>query len=58
VAKIVALHDVDRTHAAALQRRLHGAPPIVSLPQLIKKSSLVIETASADVSDSAARGGT
>jgi len=55
VAKIVALHDVDRTHAATLQRRLRSTPPIVSLPSLIKKSDLVIETASADVAGEVVR---
>ena len=48
-AKIVALHDVDQTHAHALQRRLASHPPIVSLPILIRRSQLVIEAASAHV---------
>ncbi len=47
-ASIVALHDVDRTHALALQRRLSARPPIVSLPTLIRTSQLVIEAASVE----------
>ena len=35
-ARITALHDVDRLHAAALQRQLRTHPPIVTLPQLMK----------------------
>ena len=48
-ARIVALHDVDRAHAMALRRRLIDAPPIVSLPELIRRSQLIVEAASADV---------
>ena len=48
-ARIVALHDVRRAHARALQQRLRAHPPIVSLPVLIRKSRLVIEAASVDV---------
>ena len=47
-ARITALHDVDHHRARALQRQLHPAPPITSLPQLIRRSQLVIEAASAD----------
>ena len=47
-ARITALHDVDRLHAAALQRQLRTHPPIVTLPQLIRRSQLVIEAASVD----------
>ena len=45
-AKIVVLHDVDQTHAQALQRKLSSHPPIVSLPVLIRRSQLVLEAAS------------
>jgi aspartate dehydrogenase len=54
-AKLVALHDVDRAHAAALKRRLRGDPPIVSLPALIRMADLVIEAASADVAGEVVR---
>ena len=47
-ARITALHDVDRNRACALQQQLHPAPPIVSLPRLIRTSQLVIEAASAE----------
>ena len=46
-AKIVALHDVDSSHAQSLQRRLSSHPAIVSLPVLIRRSQLVLEAASA-----------
>lgn len=49
VARITGLHDVDPTHARALQRRLTTPPPLVSLPTLIRTSHLVIEAASGDV---------
>lgn len=48
-ARVTALHDVDRARAAILQRRLQHHPPIVSLPQLIRNSDVVIEAASASV---------
>ena len=47
-ARITALHDSHPAHARALQRRLHPRPPIVSLPQLIRTSQLVIEAASVE----------
>ena len=47
-ARIAALHDVDQRRARALQQQLHPAPPIVSLPQLIRRSQLVIEAASVE----------
>ena len=47
-ARITALHDAHRSRALALQRHLHPAPPIVSLPELIRRSRLVIEAASAE----------
>lgn len=50
VARIVALNDCNYKHAALLQRRLTGHPPICSLPTLIRKSQLVLEAASAEVS--------
>ena len=49
-ARITALHDADPTHAHALARKLTPRPSIVSLPQLIRKSQLVLEAASAQVS--------
>lgn len=49
-ARIVALHDAQPTHAVALQRQLRPHPPICSLPTLIRKSQLVLEAASAQVS--------
>ena len=49
VARITALHDVDQTHARALQRRLASRPPILPLSALIRKSRLVLEAASADI---------
>ena len=49
VARLVALHDTDPTHARILQRRLHQHPPIVSLPALLRTSQLVLEAASVDV---------
>jgi len=49
-ARIVALNDCNDKHAALLQRRLTGHPPICSLPTLIRRSQLVLEAASADVS--------
>jgi len=48
-ARVVALHDSVRTHATALQRRLAHRPILCSLPQLIRKSQLVIEAASVEV---------
>jgi aspartate dehydrogenase len=54
-ARITALHDVDRAHARALQRRLTHHPHIVSLPMLIRESQLVIEAASADVASEVVR---
>ncbi|MBI4340657.1 MAG: DUF108 domain-containing protein [Candidatus Omnitrophica bacterium] len=45
-ARLAALHDADRARATALQRRLHPRPPIVSLPDVIRRSDLVLEAAS------------
>ncbi len=48
-ARLVALHDTNRTHAEALRRSLASHPPITSLSSLIRRSQLVIEAASGDV---------
>lgn len=55
VARITGLHDVDPTHARALQRRLTAPPPLVSLTTLIRTSQLVIEAASVDVASRVVR---
>ena len=47
-ARITALHDVQRSRALALQRHLHPTPPIVSLPELLRRSRFVVEAASAE----------
>lgn len=49
VARIVALVDQSRAHARILQRQLARRPPLVSLPELIRRSDLVIEAASLSV---------
>ena len=46
-ARLVALHDTNRTHAESLQQSLASHPPIVSLSSVIRRSQLVIEAASA-----------
>lgn len=46
VSRITALHDRDLSHAQALQRRLRHRPPIVPLPQLIRRADVVLEAAS------------
>ena len=48
-ARVVALVDPDRTAALTLQRRLTSHPPLVSLPELIRRSDLVIEAATVSV---------
>lgn len=48
-ARVTALHDVDRAQATTLQRSLRHHPPIVSLPELIRSSDVVLEAASASV---------
>ncbi|MBI4597273.1 MAG: DUF108 domain-containing protein [Candidatus Omnitrophica bacterium] len=53
-ARLIALHDVDETRARALQRRLANHPSIVSRAELIRRSRLVLEAASADVAASVA----
>ncbi len=45
-ARVVALHDVQRSPAEALQRRLTPRPAIVPLSTLIRRSDIVVETAS------------
>lgn len=47
-ARLVAIHDREPRHAQRLQRRLRRAPPIVTLPQLIRKSQVILEAASVD----------
>lgn len=47
-ARIVALHDRDRTQALRVQRQLRESPPICSLPSLIRRSQLIIEAASVE----------
>ncbi|MBI4004118.1 MAG: DUF108 domain-containing protein [Candidatus Omnitrophica bacterium] len=49
-ARIVALNDCNHRQAVLLQRRLTGHPPICSLPALVRKSQMVLEAASAEVS--------
>lgn len=46
-ARIIALHDTNRTQALLLQRRLSHHPPILALPALIHRSHVVLEAASA-----------
>lgn len=47
-ARLVAIHDCDPRHAQRLARRLRRSPPIVTLPQLIRKSQVILEAASGD----------
>ena len=54
-ARVVALVDADRKAALALQQRLPSQPPIVSLPELIRRSDLVIEAATVSVAAEVAR---
>jgi len=55
VARLVALADKSRLNALRLQRQLTSHPPIVSLSELIRRSQLVIEAASASVAAQVAR---
>lgn len=48
-ARIVALTDRSHGNARRLQQALHNHPPIVSLSELIHRSQLVIETATAAI---------
>jgi aspartate dehydrogenase len=50
VARLVALNDCNHQHAVVLQHRLTPRPPICSLSALIRKSQLVLEAASAEIS--------
>ena len=54
-ARITALHDTDPAQAMRLRRRLRRHPPVLSLPALIQRSRLVIETASASAARRVAR---
>jgi aspartate dehydrogenase len=48
-ARVVALHDEALAHARALAARLRPAPVLCSLPELIRRSDLVLEAASASI---------
>ena len=54
-ARIVALHDVDGNRARTLQQRLRPRPALTSLSQLIQRSDLVLEAASAAVAAGVAK---
>ncbi|MBI4353741.1 MAG: DUF108 domain-containing protein [Candidatus Omnitrophica bacterium] len=54
-AKIVALVDVDQRAARILQQRLASHPPIVTLQELIRRSSIVVEAAEASAAPRVAR---
>ncbi len=49
VARLTAVHDVNRAHAEALARTLRSRPAIVALPTLIRRAQLILEAASAEV---------
>ncbi len=49
VARVVALADQDPTRARTLTQSLRSRPAIVSLPQLIRRSDLVIEAAAVSI---------
>ncbi len=53
-ARVVALHDQNASAAEKLRKRLPQHPPILSLRQLIQRSDLIIEAASAELSGSLA----
>ena len=55
VARVIALHDQDRTQAETLARRLIPRPSIVPLSTLLRRSHLVIEAASVDVASRVVR---
>lgn len=55
VARVVALVDRERPNALTLQRQLASHPPVVSLPELIRRSDLVIEAAAVSVASRVAR---
>ena len=54
-ARIVAIADRQRTAALALQRQLGSHPAIVSLPDLIRRSQLVLEAAAVSIAARVAR---
>ena len=54
-ARVVALTDSDPRAATTLRRRLASRPAIVSLPELVRRSHLVIEAASGAVAGRVAR---
>ncbi len=54
-ATIVALHDHLPAQASALQHRLASHPSILSLPQLVRRSDLVIEAAAASAASRVAQ---
>lgn len=47
-ARLVAVHDRDPRHAERLIRRLRRPPRILTLPQLLRASQLILEAASVD----------
>ncbi|MBI4342311.1 MAG: DUF108 domain-containing protein [Candidatus Omnitrophica bacterium] len=49
LARITALHDLDRAHALRLRQRLRPHPPVTSLKTLIQRSDVVLEAASASI---------
>ena len=55
VAKVVALVDEQAAPARALQTTLVAQPPIVSLPELIRRCDVVIEAASVSIAARVAR---
>ncbi|MBI3324239.1 MAG: DUF108 domain-containing protein [Candidatus Omnitrophica bacterium] len=54
-AKVVALADCELAHAKQLQQQLRSRPSIVSIPELIRRSQLVVEAASVSVAERVAR---
>ena len=50
VARVVALAEQDHARARILSQSLRSRPAVVSLPQLIRRSDLVIEAAAASIS--------
>jgi len=54
-ADLVAISDIDAGKAAFLRRQLKKKPAIVNIDELIKKSGLIIEAASAKISGQVAK---
>ncbi len=54
-ARLVALHDIDRSRALALHHRLRIPSPVVSLPRLLQTSQLILEAASVDAAAAVVR---